>query len=147
MLKEQAGNSIELPSQANRKYLDHQSCEMIREVYQNLYRSNPDKFTYSFIHSLWKSLNDVIHHLERLPEAAFKELIEVIVDLREARNELRLACFLFDVEEINPLHRLIMRNRAVMRGKHRVQKSLLVWPGGASRGMGDLLLVGKSPRV
>ena len=147
MLKEQAGTSIELPSQANRTYLDHQSCEIIREVYQRLYWSNPDKFTYSFINSLWNTLNGVIHHLERLPEAAFKELIEVIADLREARNELRLACFLFDVEEINPLYRLIMRNRAVMRGKHRMQKSLHVWPGGASQGMDDLLEVGKSRRV
>jgi hypothetical protein len=139
MLKEQAGNSIELPFQANRKYLDHQSCEIIREVYQNLYSSNPDKFTYSFINSLGNRLNGVIHHLERLPEAAFKALIEVIDDLREARNELRLACFLFEVEEIDPLHRLIMRNRAVMRGKHWMQKGMLVWPGGASRGMDDLL--------
>ena len=147
MLKEQAGNSIELPFQANRKYLDHQSCEMIREVYQNLYRSNPDKFTYSFINSLGNTLNGVIHHLERLPEAAFKELIEVIDELREAHNELRLACFLFDVEEINPLYRLIMRNRAVMRGKHRMQKSLHVWPEGASQGMDDLLEAGKSRRV
>ena len=147
MLKEQAGNSIELPSQANRTYLDHQSCEIIREVYQSLYRSNPDKFTYSFINSLGNTLNGVIHHLERLPEAAFKELIEVIDELREAHNELRLACFLFDVEEINPLYRLIMRNRAVMRGKHRMQKSLLVWPGGASQGMDDLLEAGKSRRV
>ncbi|HEX5943528.1 MAG TPA: hypothetical protein VFY66_14690 [Anaerolineales bacterium] len=147
MLKEQAGISIELPPQANGTYLEHQSCETIREVYQSLYRSSLDQFTYPFINALWNTLNDVIHHLERLPEAVFKEMIEVIDGLREARSELRLASFLFDVEEINPIHRLLMRNRAMMRGKQRMQKILLVWPGSASRGQDDHIRVGKTPRV
>ena len=126
MLKEQAGNSIELRPRTNRRYLEHQSCEIIREVYQSLYRSSLNKFTYSFIKSLWNTLNDVIHQLEQLPESVFKEMIEAIGGLSEARSELRLASFLFDVEEINPVHRLIMRNRAVLRATKILQRMLLV---------------------
>lgn len=132
MLKEQAGNSIELPSQANRKYLEHQSCENVREVYQILQTSSLDKFTFSLIDSLLNALMVVIHHLERLPEARFKEILEVIEDLGEARNELRLSRFLFDVEEIHPVHRLIMRNRAVLRGRKILQRTLRAWPVDAS---------------
>ena len=147
MLQSQAGNSIELPSQANREYREQQYCEIVREVYQILETSSLDKFTYPMIHSLWNTLSDVIHQLERLYEAAFKEMIEVIEGLSEARNELRLSCFLFDVEEINPLHRLIMRNRAVRRGKQQLQKMLLVWPASPSRWQDDNTLVGKTPRA
>ena len=128
MLKEKAGNSIELPSQANRKYLEHQSCQIIREVHQTLQPSSLEKFSFSLIQSLWSRLSDVIHHLDQLPEPAFGEMIEVIDGVRESRNELRLALFLFDVEEINPLHRFVMRNRAVMRGEQILQKMLMVWP-------------------
>jgi hypothetical protein len=128
MLQEQAGNAIERPYQANGKYLEHQSCENAREVYQILQSSSLDQFTYSLIDSLWHTLTGVVHHLERLPEAKFKELIEVIDRLAEARSELRLARFLFEVEEINPVHRLIMRNKAVLRGRNILQKMLLVWP-------------------
>ncbi|HEU4744356.1 MAG TPA: hypothetical protein VFS61_03930 [Anaerolineales bacterium] len=147
MLKEQAGISIELPPQANGIYLEHQIREIIREVDQSLNRSSLDQFTGSFINALWKTLNDVIHHLERLPEGVFKDMIEVIGGLREARSELRLASFLFDVEEINPVHRLIMRNRAMLRGRQRMQKTLLVWPGDAPRGQDDHMPVGKTLRV
>ena len=132
MLKEQSGNSIELSPRTNRRYLEHQSCEIIREAYLSLSRSSLDKFTYSFLNSPWNTLNDVIHHLERLPEAVFKEMIEVIEGLSEARSELRLASFLFAVEEINPVHRLIMRNRAVVRSTKILQRMLLVWPVDAS---------------
>jgi hypothetical protein len=70
----------------------------------------------------------VIHHLDQLPEPAFGEMMEVIAGVRDSRNELRLALFLFDVEEINPIHRFVMRNRALVRGKQILQKTLLVWP-------------------
>jgi hypothetical protein len=119
MKKKQAGNSVEL---------EHQYCEIVREVYQTIHTSGLDKFTFSLIDSLWNDLNAALHDLERLPEAVFKELLEVIEGLTEARNELRLARFLFDVEEINPVYRLIMRNRAVLRGEHILHKVLAVWP-------------------
>jgi hypothetical protein len=79
-------------------------------------------------------LTDVTHQLGRLPEDVFKEMMEVIEGLAEARNELRLARFLFDVEEINPVHRLIMRNRALLRGTHLLHKILLIWPVVSSSG-------------
>ena len=119
MVKEQAGNSGEL---------EHQYCEIVREVYQAIHTSGLDKFTFSLIDALWNDLNLVLHDLERLPGATFKELMEVSEGLSEARNELRLARFLFDVEEINAVYRLIMRNRAVLRGEHILHKILTVWP-------------------
>jgi len=119
MVDEEAGNSGEL---------EHQYCEIVREVYQAIHTSGLDKFTFSLIDSLWNDLNAALRDLEFLPEAAFKELLEVIEGLTEARNELRLARFLFDVEEINAVYRLIMRNRAVLRGEHILHKVLTVWP-------------------
>ena len=128
MLKRQAGHSVEILSPANGKYLEHQYCESVREIYRSLHRSSLDKFTHSWIDSFRDQLNVVIHELEYLPETAFKELIEVIDGLSETRNELRLARFLFDVEEINPVYRLILRNRAIFRGRDILHKTLQVWP-------------------
>jgi hypothetical protein len=123
MVKEQAGNSVEL---------EYQCCEIVREVYETLHTSGLDKFTFSLIDSLWDDLNMVIHELEHLSEGTFKELLEVIERLTEARNELRLARFLFDVEEINAVYRLILRNRAVLRGEQILHKVLTVWLPGES---------------
>ena len=128
MLKEQAGHSAELSHPVHREHMEHERCELVREVCQTLETSGLEKFTYSLITSLCAVLNDVIHELERLPEARFKALIEVIDGLGEARHELRLSRFLFEVEEINPVYRLIMRNRALMRGKQILQRMLSVWP-------------------
>lgn len=123
MVKEQAGNSVEL---------EHQCCEMVREVYQTIHTSGLDKFTYSLIDSLWNDLNIVLYDLGQLPEAAFRELLDVIEGLTEARNELRLTRFLFDVEEINAVYRLIMRNRAVLRGECILHRALTVWSSRSS---------------
>ena len=103
-------------------------CETIKEIHRTLDTSSVDKFTYSFIDSSWDELDHTLHALERLPEAVFRELIQVIEGLRDARDELRLARFLFDVEEINAVHRLILRNRAVARGKAILRTILQVWP-------------------
>ena len=123
-----AGKSAELLPQANTKYQEYRHCESVREIHQIIQTTGLDKFTYSLIDSWWNDLSTTVHHLERLPENAFKELMEVIQGLRKARNELRHARFLFDVEEINSVHRLVMRNRAVLRGKDILRQVLLVWP-------------------
>jgi hypothetical protein len=128
MLKKQAGNSAELPYQANTKCLEHQHCETARQVYQIIHTSGLNQFTYPLIDSWWKDLNAIVFHLEHLPEEAFNEFMAVIEGLGEARNELRHALFLFDVEEINSVHRLVMRNRAVLRGDSILQKILMIWP-------------------
>jgi hypothetical protein len=124
MLKEQAGR----PEEQNGKHLEQQHCETVREIYQTLYTSSLEKFTYSRIDSVREELHAIVQRLESLPEEAFKEMIEVIDGLREARNELRLAMFLFNVEEIHPVHRLVMRNRAVLRGREILHKVLRIWP-------------------
>jgi hypothetical protein len=128
MLKEQAGKSAEVLPRADREALEPRHCEVVREVFQTIDKSGSGKLTYLFIDSLWNELSAALHELEHLPEAAFKELIEVIKLLGEARDELRLARFLFDVEEINSVHRLIMRNRAVFRGRELLRRVLRVWP-------------------
>jgi len=127
-MKRPAGNSANVLPQANTKYLEHQHCESARQLYQTLHTSGLGKFTYSLIDSLWNDLSTLVHQLERLPEDPFKELMGVIQNLSDARNELRDARFLFDVKEINSVHRLLLRNRAVLRGKHILRKVLMVWP-------------------
>ena len=119
MRKKQAGNSVEL---------EHQYCELVREVYQTIYTSGLGKFSFTLIASLWNDLNVIVHDLEYLPEAAFKQLVEVMDGLSEARNELRLARFLFEVEEINEVRRLVMRNKAILRGENILHKVIKVWP-------------------
>jgi hypothetical protein len=128
MLRKQAGTSVELPSAVNGKYLEPQHHEIVREICQTLHRSSLNQFTYSFVDSKCNDLNAIVCDLDSLPEAPFTELIEVIDGLGEARNELRLARFLFDVEEINPVYRLILRSRALLRSKKILDKVLSLWP-------------------
>ena len=123
MQKEQAGLHP-----ANGGSLEHQSYEIVRDVYQSLHSSSLDQFRYAWVDALWSDLNALVYELEHSPETVLNELLEVIERLTEARNELRLARFLFDVEEINPVYRLIMRNRAVLRGKDRLHRGIAVWP-------------------
>lgn len=128
MLKEQAVPSTEMPHEATGQNLEHPYCEIVREVYESIHRSGLDQFTLSRIGEFWNDLNAVLYELERLPETSFQELMEVILRLREARNELRLAYFLFHVEEINSIRLLVLRNKAVLRGKRILHKVLLTWP-------------------
>jgi hypothetical protein len=128
MPKIPVGNAAEVQSQANRNYLEYKHFEIATEVCQTLQGSGLGKFTFSLIDSLWNELNTVLHRLERLPEVTLKELMQVIMGLTEARNELRHARFLFNLEEINSVHRLVMRNRAVVRGKDVLHKAILSWP-------------------
>lgn len=128
MLKEQAGHSVDRPDPSTTKHLERQSCEAVKALYQTIHTSGLHKFTFSWVDSLWNELSAVIVELDRLPDPSFRELMGVIRGLSEARDELRLARFLFDVEEIDPIYRLIMRNRAVLRGEIILQKTLQVWP-------------------
>ena len=123
MLKDQASSQA-----ANIKYLEHQYYEIVREIYETIHASGLYKFTFTLIDSLWDDLNAALHELESLPQTEVKELLEVIENLMTARNELRLARFLFDVEEIHPVYRLLMRNRAVLRGESILEKLIQVWP-------------------
>ena len=128
MLRRQAGTSVELPPAVNGQYLELQQHEIVREMCLSLRRSSLNQFTYSFVDAQCSDLNTVVSELDGLPEARFKELIQVIVGLGDARNALRLTRFLFDVEEINPVYRLILRNRALSRSKEILYKVLSVWP-------------------
>jgi len=132
MFRKQAGNSVALPPQVNRNSLDHRSCEIIREVSETIASASLDKFTFSFIDSLWQDVNAVLQELERLPEAAFKDLMGVIDGLTRARNELRLARFLFNLEEVDAVRCLVMRNKAMLRGGRILQNVLKAWPSQAS---------------
>jgi hypothetical protein len=122
MLKEQAGTAVEAPHQADGEYLEHPYYQTARDVYQTIHTSHLDRFTFLWVESLWEDLSAALYELESLPETVSKDLLEVIELLTDARNELRLARFLFDVEEINPVYRLVMRNRAVLRSEHILHK-------------------------
>ena len=123
MLKEQTG-----AHPANSSYLEDQYLDIVRDIYQTIHTSGLDQFTFAWIDSLWNDLSAALYELERLPESVFKELLEIMEGLIETRNEMRLARFLFAVEEINPVYRLIMRNRAVLRGKHGLHRVIGIWP-------------------
>lgn len=128
MLEKQAGDVVELLPQASEEYLQHPYYEITRDVYQTIHRSGLYKFTVSWIDSLWNDLSAVVYELEHVSEEIVHESLEVIERLTEAQNELRLARFLFEVEEINPLYRLIMRNRAILRSEYILHKVLQIWP-------------------
>ena len=128
MLRKRAGTSVDLPPPLDGKYLEPQQHEIVREMCRSLDRSSLSQFTYSFVDARCRDLNAVVYELDGLREASFRDPIEVIGGLGDARNELRLARFLFDVEEINPVYRLILRNRALLRTKKILDKVLSVWP-------------------
>ena len=132
MLRQQAGNSMERRSRTNGKHLEPSSFQSVSEAQTVLQTAGLEVFTVSFIASLWSKLEEVIQSLDNLPESKFRKLVEVIDGLREVRNGLQLACYLFDVEEIPPLYRLILRNRAVLRSRQKLEKILPVWPSGAA---------------
>ena len=110
------------------KYLEQTLCDFIRNVYQSIHTSKLSQFTFALIDSLWNDSDAVLFELTHGPSATCKELSQVIEGLTEARNELRLARFLFEVEEIQPLYRLIMRNKAVSRAEGILQRVLRAWP-------------------
>lgn len=113
---------------AGRKYRKHVYREIALGVCQAIDQACPRGFTYSFVEDCWSDLHAVHQHLDRLPERAFREMIQVILSLAEARNELRDALFLFDVEEINPIYRLMIRNKAMLRGKNILDRVIMDWP-------------------
>ena len=129
MFNQPPGHFAELPHPVKRDYLEHLHRELVRDMYQAIDQSSLDRFTFSFVDSLWNDLNVVVQYLDRLPEPEFRELTEIVQGLMDARNELRLARFLFDVEDITAIYRLVMRNKAVLRARDRLHRVLQVWPG------------------
>ena len=113
------------------EHLEPVLCEIVRQVHERVDQSRLEQFTFPRVDGFWQDLNAVLHELERLPETSFREWIGVILRLREARNELRLARFLFDVEEINPVRRLVLRNKAILQSKRILYEVLLTWPWNA----------------
>ena len=96
---------------------EHQIYEAVRVVYQTIHTSGLYKFTSTWVESRWMELDSALYEMELLSPKMDRPLLETIETLTEARNELRLARFLFDVPEIDPLYCLVMRNRAVLRGE------------------------------
>ena len=128
MLTAPALDLAEPPHKANSKSQKHAYRELALGVCQAIDQACLSGFTHSFIEGCWSDLHTVHRNLERLPEPAFKEMIQVILSLAEVCNELRDALFLFDVEEITPVYRLMMRNKAMLRGKRILDGVLMCWP-------------------
>lgn len=127
MLNRQAGKSVEQSPQGT-QLLERPYCERVRQLYQILHTSGLETYSYTFIDSWYREATVILYELEDQTESTFKALIEVIMSLREARNELRHARFLFDVEDVNPVHCLILRNRAVLKSKEILLRIILGWP-------------------
>lgn len=106
---------------------ERQIYEAVRVVYQTIHTSGLYKFTSTWVESRWMELDSALYEMEHLPLTIRRPLLDVMEGLREARNELRLARFLFDVPEIDPLYCLVMRNRAVLRGEVALCKLVMAW--------------------
>src|SRR5688500_8048759 len=102
MFTKAADQTTALSSQPDAKFLE-QDYENVREIYQSILLSRLNKFTFSVLDFSWNELSSIVRNLEHGPEEPFKECMSVIQGLSEARNELREARFLFDVEEIHPV--------------------------------------------
>lgn len=120
--------SFDIPHPASKNYLEISYYEVVWRIYHSINRLSLNKLSLSFTSELCDSLDEIIQDLHHLPEERFKVLIAVIDSLSLARNELRLARFLFRTEEINPLYRLVLRNKATLRGKNILRKALTSWP-------------------
>jgi len=119
-----------VPFTPNDTYREPQAWEIVRQAYETIHTSGLFQFTFAWVEALYADLEAVRYELEHLSVDVYKELLEVAERVEAARNELRLARFLFDVEEINPLHRLIMRNRAVLRCECLLSGLVSGWPRG-----------------
>ena len=127
-----SGPASPFAKKADRIVIERPYCELARDVYQAIDGARWDRFTFSFIDSAYHHLDAIAYELERLPEREFREMIEVLDHLTEARNELRLARFLFEVEEIDAVYRLIIRHKAVLSAKFILHRALRVWPSSSS---------------
>ena len=108
--------------------LENRLCERVWEIYQTLDASAVSTFTPSRIESWWQDLSTIAYTLTNLPEPVIKDFLLVIERLHQARNELRHARFVFDVEEIPSLYRLLLRNRAVLEAKELLRTVVHNWP-------------------
>src|SRR5690349_12728477 len=98
---------IELPPREMPMYPTDQaesSRDLAMQVCQSIERSSLLEFTSSRVEELLDVLHDIIQQLDQLPDHAFRDLMQVILAMRDVRNELRLARFLFDVEERSEEH-------------------------------------------
>ena len=117
-----------LPISPDGSVLEHELWEIVRADYHMMQASTLNKFTSSWIDSLLDHWSAILYDLERLPEEQFKQFIETIGRLASGRDELRLARFLFALEEVDPVRRLVMRNKAILRAKRILRQALSAWP-------------------
>jgi hypothetical protein len=104
-------------SAANDQVLETEGWEVVRQTYQTLRTSSLFQFTLARVEGLYRDLEAALYQMEHGSAEVSPRFLKIAESLQKARNELRLALFLFDVPEIDPLYRLVMRNRALLRGE------------------------------
>jgi len=107
--------------------LEHIYLEMIREIYQVVRTANPWRFNQTFISSMLEDLSSVIGGLNSLAGSNDHAFFSLVNDLKSARAELRVTHALFDVEEISPIHRLMIRNKTTLKFRELLQSALQDW--------------------
>ena len=109
-----------IPANISPRLADIQEREQLYSPISRLYRqinnTHPGKFSLPFADGLCSELDCVIDDL--LSQVKSKELLAIIHDLTIARNEVLLTIDYLDPEEVHPLYRLVLRNKAILRLKN-----------------------------
>jgi hypothetical protein len=98
-------------------------------IYKALAAAEPGMLTASFLEGLHNDLDAIIEHLTPLTDPDELESPAIIDGLIIARNKLDFALALFDIEEVDPLYRLVIRNKVVPRVRILLGDVLQCWPG------------------
>lgn len=90
--------------------------------------------TASFLERLCNELDSIITRLIPLKDPNKLESPAFFDGLLIARNKLRFALALFGMEEVDPLYRLIIRNKVIFKVRMLLGDVLQCWPGVAGQG-------------
>ena len=112
---------------ADDKELEQLYREITSDIYQSLKLMNPWSFDRTFVCVAWEDLNAVIDGL--LPHMMDDEdtFVRIVDGLKAVRKELCFADSLFDVEQVDPLYRLVIRNKSALRLRYILDTILQSW--------------------
>lgn len=94
----------------------------IGDLYRRIDSAHPGTFSVSFAEGLCNEIDCLVDQL--FSQAKSKEILAVVRDLTLARNEVVLAIDYLDPQEVDPLYRLVLRNKAILRLKNLLYEIL-----------------------
>lgn len=98
-------------------------------MYQTLAAAEVGMLTASFLQGLYNDLDSIIERLIPLKDPNELESPAILDGLIIARNKLDFALALFDIEDVDPLYRLVIRNKVIPKVRSLLEDVLLCWPG------------------